>query len=119
MKASTLTLKENKPQIEGLKKRILNTFKRERVMNAWELRNLFTEKWEQVNRRLTDLENDGLIRQTTVVKKIGNRYFADYELTPSNEIETQKVVRYWELRTNWVMQGLNKGYITNEQVEKL
>ena len=69
-----------------------------------------------VHRRINDLFNDGLIRQTgEVIVTTDNITYAVYELTPFCEIQKTIIKRKNQLNINWILQGYSKKFISKDK----
>lgn len=66
-----------------------------------------------VHKRIVDLYNDGLIKQTgKYIITPDNKTYAIYKIVKNNDIEYTKQKRHIELNQQWIIQGYKNGYIS-------
>lgn len=103
-----------RPKIKGLKAEILALLQRHGACCSFEIQLLLNKpQLIQVSRRLTELENDGLIIRTGVIKNARNMKYDEFiTVTPGTE-DFHRQRRHEKMHKTWLKQGLSKGYINS------
>lgn len=73
-----------------------------------------------VHKRINDLYNDGLIRQTgKFITTTDSLIYAIYELTPFCKIQETIIKRRNQLNIDWILQGYSKKHISKDQRDQM
>lgn len=118
MKASTQNYIDvvKKAKRQTIREKILSCFSPEIPWISFEIQmHLGYKDLTTVSRRLSELENDGLIYQTGSTIEVDGTFYAIYKLTPKHEISDKRFNRWKSRRIDWIQQGINFGYITKEE----
>lgn len=112
MKPQHENLITSRPKIKGLKADILGILERNGQCCSCEIQLLLNKDGlSPVCKRLSELENEGLVYRTgNTMRRRGMKY-DEFAITPKADVQTWKQFRHDKRRADWLKQGLNKGYI--------
>jgi hypothetical protein len=98
---------------KGLKNILYNLLQREDKTSEQLRLELGFPQLEDIKKRLVDLENEGLIRQSgKFITTPENKTYVYYRRTPLDKVTEEKEKRHFERKYVWIVQGRSNGYIS-------